>query len=234
MGTGRPEEALETLQRLERDFPAWRRMEEAFYLQGNILYFHRNDIPNAIERWNARPEGQPELPARVHHPGAPGGDLPERDRRHGRGGPPVEVRHPALPQRPGDPPLPHEPGRLLRQAGPVRGRPAGAEEPPDPGVSTNTSASRPPSTSRRSTTCGSLTRGARHPGAGGGASALRRLPPHRPADLQPTSWRSRKTTTKPLIFSARSPIISCHNRRNRSGSPGCSARLCLRLHDPDR
>jgi len=51
MGTGRPEEALETLQRLERDFPAWGRMEEAFYLQGNILYFHRNDIPNAIERW---------------------------------------------------------------------------------------------------------------------------------------------------------------------------------------
>jgi tetratricopeptide (TPR) repeat protein len=52
MGTGHPEEALETLQRIERDFPGWAKIEEVYYLQGNILYFHKNEIPNAIERWN--------------------------------------------------------------------------------------------------------------------------------------------------------------------------------------
>ena len=62
MGTGRQEEALETLQRLEREFPAWRRMEEAYYLQGNILFFHKNDIPNAMERWDRVLKINPDSP----------------------------------------------------------------------------------------------------------------------------------------------------------------------------
>jgi len=47
-----PQSALELLQQIEREYPRYWRMEDVLFEQGNIHYFHNNDIFEALNRWN--------------------------------------------------------------------------------------------------------------------------------------------------------------------------------------
>lgn len=47
-----PQAALDILEGIESDFPRYWRMEDVLYNQGNIHYFHNNDIFEALNHWN--------------------------------------------------------------------------------------------------------------------------------------------------------------------------------------
>jgi len=50
-GTGNHQNALEILRQIEINFPNWDKMENVYFQEGNIYYFHKNDIPAALNCW---------------------------------------------------------------------------------------------------------------------------------------------------------------------------------------
>ncbi len=132
IGTNQPRAAAETLRAIEREYPHWERMAEVYYLQGNLQYFHENNLYGAMELWQRTLAADPATPdfeihrrfAEIH---------PERHRRPaaGRGG--VEISHRPLSGARRHPALSSRAGPLLRQVGSAGGGDHRAEEPPGDG-----------------------------------------------------------------------------------------------------
>jgi tetratricopeptide (TPR) repeat protein len=51
IGTNQPAAAGDTLRTLETEYPHWEHMAEVYYLQGNLRYFHENNLYGAMELW---------------------------------------------------------------------------------------------------------------------------------------------------------------------------------------
>ncbi|HNR39397.1 MAG TPA: tetratricopeptide repeat protein [Acidobacteriota bacterium] len=62
IGTNQPRAAADTLRAIEREYPHWKRMAEVYYLQGNILYFHENNLYGAMDFWQRALAADPASP----------------------------------------------------------------------------------------------------------------------------------------------------------------------------
>ncbi len=62
IGTNQPRAAAETLRAIEREYPHWERMAEVYYLQGNLQYFHENNLYGAMELWQRTLAADPATP----------------------------------------------------------------------------------------------------------------------------------------------------------------------------